>query len=124
MSMYLTKKGQYLMELEKRVYSKWAFEENSTKKSKINEQIYEELISKYKVARVSSLSFPKKEALKAYKDYDLVIEGGSGYGRAISFRVVKNTTSLSLDEVALICDKGNLCFGYEVTKDIITVWID
>lgn len=40
------------------------------------------------------------------------------------WEVIKNTAGLTPDELALICDKGNLCFGYFMHKNSITICTD
>lgn len=53
-------------------------------------------------------------------DYDIVLESTAGYGHT-KYRIVKNNTKLSTDELALICDQGNLCFGYRREGQYICV---
>ena len=91
--------------LEKKVYSPWAYTENESEKSKINYEIFKELRDK---ANVIS------------KDY--------GYGNFKAFVIIldkehfkdlenedasKERKEELLDELALIADNGNLCFGYK-----------
>jgi hypothetical protein len=90
-------------EMERKVYSSWAFTENENEKRDTNTSIYNELNEKYKITRL-------------YKDtnvddFDLVIDRKRGYNHS-TYSIVKNETNLSKDELALICDNGNLCFGY------------
>ena len=90
--------------VEKRVYSGWAFSTNEKEKAEMNYQIYKEICGRYKISTSS------------YKcnldDYDLVIDRTAGYNHA-EYHIVKNNTNLSQDELALVCDRGNLCFGYD-----------
>ena len=44
-------------------------------------------------------------------DYDIVLDRTPGYNHS-TYSVIKNNTELSQLELALICDDGNLCFGY------------
>ena len=90
------------MAIEKKVYPSWAFSENEKEKCDINHEIYKELCEKYKVSRY------KVENLD---DYDIVLDRTAGYNHS-TYSVIKNNTQLSQDELALICDSGNLCFGY------------
>lgn len=86
--------------LEKRVYSGWAFTANEDEKRKINHDIYCEIVHKAKVKFI-----------------------GSGYATA-KFEVIANPHNLSTDELALICDGGNLCFGYRVEDKCIVIYTD
>ena len=73
------------MAIEKKIYSSWAFKENESEKAHCNREIYKELCEKYKISRYK---------VENPDDYDIVL------------------TELSQLELALICDDGNLCFGY------------
>lgn len=92
-------------ENKKRIYSSWAFSENEREKSKINYEIYKELIQKYKVYRGDV-----RENLN-FDNYDVIINRTACYLHG-EYKVYKNTPNLSDDELALLCDEGNLCFGY------------
>lgn len=86
--------------LERKIYSSWAFTKNETEKSKINQEIYQEI-----------------------KDKAIVECVGSGYGHT-KYRVLSNPDNLSTLELALICDSGNLCFGYRKEEDLIVIHTD
>lgn len=92
------------MALEKKIYSSWAFTENESEKASINREIYKEFREKYKISRYE---------VENPDDYDIVLKRTAGYNHA-TYSVIKNTTDLSQLELALICDDGNLCFGYRM----------
>lgn len=113
------------MGLEKRVYTHWAFTENDLEKRDINNLIYKELAAKYKISHSlrrynSTLKVMEDVNLN---DYDIVLDSISGYGHT-KYRIVKNDTELSRDELALICDRGNLCFGYRMEGSKICIHTD
>lgn len=61
---------------------------------------------------------------KALEEYDVVVERcGSVYAGA-KYKVLRNTPGLSSKELAIICDSGNLCFGYRVEAGYIIVYTD
>ena len=61
---------------------------------------------------------------KDLSDWDVVIQClGPGYAHA-RYRIIKNSAGLSTNELALICDGGNLCFGYRMSGDEIYVYTD
>lgn len=61
---------------------------------------------------------------KALEEYDVVVESaGVGYAHH-KYRVVKNAPGLSTRDLAIICDEGNLCFGYRVQGGLIYVHTD
>lgn len=84
----------------KQIYPKWACTENEREKVKINHEIYDEIKDKAEVKLV-----------------------GLGYGSK-KYEVVSNPNNLSNDEIALICDKGNLCFGYRMEGEKFVIYID
>ena len=88
------------MSIERKIYSGWAFTENEREKAKINYEIYEEIKEKAEVKWVRSL-----------------------HGRQ-EYEVVSNPHNLSTEELALICDSGNLCFGYRTKGDLIVIYTD
>ena len=101
------------MDIEKKVYSDWAFTPNEDKKRDINREIYKELCEKYKISSAVREYDADEKIMKEidFDKYDLVYKGKSGYGHT-EYTIVKNSTNLTDDEIALICDGGNLCFGY------------
>lgn len=83
-----------------------------------NRERYNELCQQYKVGFVDSRD--KNEINK----YDVALENaGVGYAHRL-YRVIKNEPNLKDFELALIADKGNLCFGYERRNDYICVYTD
>ena len=89
----------------------------SQEQREINNRIYNELYPMFKYAKNNDYS---NEDLSKY-----VVFSGLGYGYANhSYRVHSNPYNLSDDEIALVLDGGNLCFGYRRNGDIFTIYID
>ena len=83
----------------------------------INNKIYQELQPLFKYASNHNYN---DENLNKY-----IVFSGLGYGYAnYSYRVHSNPYNLSDDEIALVLDGGNLCFGYRRNGDIFTIYID
>ena len=89
------------LQLEKKVYTPWAFTENESEKAKINREIYQEI-----------------------KGKAMCVGGGNGYGYNTSYMVIKDNNYFNklreergnkevVNQLALIADSGNLCFGYQ-----------
>ena len=102
--------------LERRVYSPWAFTENEREKYHINRDIYKELKSKYKIFRSDFKNKIIDGADIDFDDYDIVIGRKPGYHHSVYY-VYKNAPNLSVAELALICDGGNLCFGHRLESN-------
>lgn len=78
----------------------------------------------YRIARGTKLYNAETKLFENinFDDYDLVIEAGQkSYGRQ-EYNVLKNTTDLSNDEIADICDPNN--FGYSRCGDRFSIYID
>lgn len=80
---------------------------------------YNELKSTYKIAYTA-----RNMTTEQFNAYDVVVERcGTGYAHS-KYRVLRNEPGLSTKDLAIICDKGNLCFGYRVESQIICVYTD
>lgn len=95
---------------------------------------YEELRNQYKICRSTyglvppELKNDKEKAAEALQKnlakFDIVIEYiGTGYAHK-KYRVLKNEPNISTQDLAVICDDGNLCFGYRVEGEVICVYTD
>lgn len=98
--------------LERRVYPNWAFELNGHEKFKINNEIYNELNTKYKI----SYDYGNEDA-----DVIILIEYQSYCKR---YKVVRNRPNLTACEVALLVDNGNLCFGFSGNEIEGKCWLE
>ena len=108
------------------ISSPWAYTENASEKRKTNIQIYKELREKYKIAtstKTYNIELKKFENINQ-NEFDIIIEGaGHGYAHT-KYRVLKNAPKLTTKELALICDDGNLCFGYRTEGSLIVIYTD
>lgn len=77
---------------------------------------YKELIDTYKVG----VRYTGEDT----DQFDVIIEyAGTGYAHT-KYRVLKNTPNLCTRDLALLADRGNLCFGYRMEKGLIVVHTD
>ena len=105
--------------MEKKVYSSYAFKENEKEMMKINRQIYEELEERYKILKVSDIDH-KAPTSEELEQNDIVYSRKACYAHG-EYRIYNCPGEVTLDELALICDGGNLCFGYRGDKKFISV---
>ena len=105
--------------MEKKVYSDYAFTENEAEKMKINMTIYEELKQKYKILKVSDIEH-KGPTEDEIENNDIVYSRKACYAHG-EYRIYKCPEEITIDELALICDGGNLCFGYRGSKNFLSV---
>jgi hypothetical protein len=105
--------------IERKIYNGWAFSENEWEKAKINKEIYKELQDKYKILKISDVAHksPTEEELE---NNDIVYSRKACYGHG-EYKIYKCPEEVSLNELYLICDKGNLCFGGRGNKSFINI---
>lgn len=105
----------------------WAFNENEREKAKAVSSRFEELNKKYRIGKINSYQaerMTQAEIDNSSELYDLFISREPKYHHSIH-TVLKNTTDLSHEDILIICDSGNLCFGgsyegnnkYRVSED-------
>nr|DAG82984.1 MAG TPA: hypothetical protein [Caudoviricetes sp.] len=107
--------------MEERIYNSWAFSVNEGEKGKINYKIYLDLKNKYKILQIADFSEPTEEQLL---NNDIVYSRKACYLRG-EYTLYKAPTDITTNELLLIFDKGNLCFGgcqisnnrYRVSED-------
>ena len=105
--------------IERKIYNGYAFTENEREKAKINYEIYKELNGKYKI--LGMCARPSDEEIE---ENDIVYSRKACYGHA-EYKVWKCPNEITINELLLIFDGGNLCFGgcrqsdnlYTVTED-------
>lgn len=91
--------------IERKIYNGYAFTENEEEKAKINYGIYKELRSKYKILVTGARPLDKEE-----EENDIVYSRKACYGHA-EYKVWKCPNEITVNELLLILDGGNLCFG-------------
>ena len=94
------------MSVPHKVTPGWACKENCRELAAMNRQIYRELREKYKIAIFGGGRLIEEDK------WDVIIQFQGGSYSRNTFYVYKNAPKLSDDELALLCDEGNLCFGY------------
>ena len=92
--------------IDYKVYNSWAFTDKQDQKARINQQIYDDLRGRYKIFRHDTEFYPQVDL----DQYDIVI-GRQPEFLSARYNIIKNDPNLSTEELLLICDHGNLCFG-------------
>lgn len=105
--------------IERKIYNGYAFTENKREKAKINYEIYKELNGKYKI--LGMCARPSDEEIE---ENDIVYSRKACYGHA-EYKVWKCPNEITINELLLIFDGGNLCFGgYRQSDNLYTVTED
>lgn len=92
-------------------HSAWAYTEDEDRKRRENADTYERL------SEVCEFGDEPDG------DKVVVMCVGPRYGRT-EYRVISNLVGLDALHVALFCDDGNLCFGYDYRAGLIDVYTD
>ena len=107
------------MEIERKIYNSYAFTENEREKGAMNYQIYNEDL-KPKAKQFYGDSQPTEQDTKEFACYKCIKHG---YGHTV-YRILSNPHNFSTLQLALICDDGNLCFGYRMEGCNIVIHTD
>ena len=91
--------------IERKIYNGYAFTENEREKAKINYEIYKGLKSKYKILCTCARPLDKE-----IEENDIVYSRKACYAHA-DYKVWKCPNEITTNELLLIFDDGNLCFG-------------
>ena len=108
------------------IYSRWAFDSDSGDKYQENIEEYDMLKSTYKISRSKTYwnyRTGKNEPINI-NEYDVVVNNFSQRYGTSEYEIIKNGPGLSEKELALICDDGNLCFGYSAHGKYIDIYTE
>lgn len=108
--------------MERKIYNRWAFTENEMEKFEINKEILKEIKQKYKICKVSDIDH--KEPTQEQLNYNDIVYSRKACYHKGDYKIYKCPDEISVIEMALICDDGNLCFGYTGNKNHIEVFED
>lgn len=104
--------------VEKRIYNGYAFSGNEKAKRDINLEIYQELTKKYKILYKNQYKQYTSEELITY---DLIFTRTACYLHSI-YTVLKKPENITDEELLLVFDHGNLCFGgRKISEDVYEV---
>ena len=95
----------------------------------LNYNRYKELCNKYKISHTAHVWDTMLKKFRPFTDEELaqfdviVTHVKSHYGRN-EYEIIKNEPKLSSKDLAIICDKGNLAFGYTGNQKRLSVNTD
>ena len=97
-------------------YSAWAHDENEDAMRDANAIVYLDLRS--------AVSLNPRNTDDANEEDELIYENiASGYAHR-SFIVKSKPDWMTMDEAALVIDRGNLCFGFQTMGNVVKIYTD
>lgn len=100
-------------------YSAWAYDENEDDMSYANRNVYESMMED--VVRCNeNLGITEGENAEHVLSYRN-ITGGYGHYQSI---VTSKPEWMTMDEAALLIDRGSLCFGFQTMGNVVTIYTD
>ena len=109
--------------MKQKVFSSWAYTENADEKAQINRELYQKLKDKIKIGYMDSNLKRINISRDDLQNYCCLVPDGRGYGN-VRYHIISNPHHLSNDEIALVADSGNLCFGYRMEGSTIIIYTD
>lgn len=108
------------MALERRIYNGWAYTSDEAEKGQINDSIYQELLTQYWIVHGDLITLTEEDKNKI----DIIYKCTSSGYSSNEYTIIKCPDEVTVDQLALIIDKGSLCFGYDGDKKHITIYVD
>lgn len=97
-------------------YSAWAHDENEDEMMDANSKAYIELRA--------AVNINPRDTDDANDEDNLVYENiATGYAHS-SFMVKSKPDWMTMEEAAMLIDRGNLCFGFQTMGNVVTVYTD
>lgn len=97
-------------------YSAWAYDENEDDIADANSKAYIDLMAAVKLN--------PRDTDDANDDDELIYENiAAGYAHT-SFMVKSKPEWMTMDEAALVIDRGSLCFGFQTMGNVVKIYTD
>ena len=102
----------------------WAFSDKALEKRDENRKTFLRLYPKTKRVWVDSITKLLNITDNDLAEFMCYQQCESGYGN-VEYKILSNPFNFTKDECALVCDNGNLCYGYRsLGANKFTIYID
>lgn len=101
-------------------YSEWAFAASAQEMYEANMAALDEYAGRYCTPRYNE---SVEDCVKENPDKLVYFISNHGYARN-TYAIAANPENLSMEEIALIVDHGNLCFGFYGSQSYIDIYTD
>ena len=103
-------------------YSEWAFSDMEGSAPKLNRQVLDEYRKALDYRMVWSDNFEHGRPGFTGEEV-LILRERNGYNKNV-YEVIEKPEWMTMAEVALVADTGNLCFGFSATGNSVSVYTD
>lgn len=104
-------------------YSEWAFSDMEKSAPKLNRQIlgeYRKALSYRKIYGQDNFEFSRPEFTG---EEELILRERNCYNRNV-YEIIEKPEWMTMAEVALVADTGNLCFGFASNSSAVVIYTD
>ena len=103
-------------------YSEWAFSDMEKSAPKLNREVLDEYRKalSYRVIYGDNFEHGRPEFTG---EEELILRERNSYNKNV-YEVIEKPEWMTIAEVALVADTGNLCFGFHGTCNSVTVYTD
>lgn len=103
-------------------YSEWAFSDMERSAPKLNREVLDEYRKALSYRVIYGDNFEHKRP-EFTGDDELILRESICFGRNV-YEVIEKPEWMTMAEVALVADTGNLCFGFASNSNSVTVYTD
>lgn len=104
-------------------YSEWAFEEKAREMSAANRTVYDLLANELDIHRIYRDNFEAKHSEGRGEETFIYRDGAIGHAH-YGFSVIDMPEWMTMEEAALVIDRGNLCFGFRSSGSTVSINFD
>lgn len=104
-------------------YSEWAFDMRFKEMVSRNREVYDALTGALEIHKVYRDNFEAKRPERHGEETFIYRDGAIGYAHS-DFSVIDMPEWMTMDEAALVIDRGNLCFGFRTSGSTVTIHTD
>lgn len=104
-------------------YSEWAFSDMEKSAPKLNREALDEYRKALSYRKIYGQDNFEHKRPEFTGDEELILRERNGYNKNV-YEVIEKPEWMTMAEVALVADTGNLCFGFATSGNTVTVYTD
>lgn len=104
-------------------YSEWEFSDMERRAPKLNREALDEYRKALSYRKIYGQDNFEHKRPEFTGDEELILRERNGYNKNV-YEVIEKPEWMTMAEVALVADTGNLCFGFATSGNTVTVYTD